>query len=198
MNSVIPFTKEIKFDNKICEITSISLEEKYDCTSDTIDGEFIISGEYKTHELSVNKEEFSYNLPFSVDLTENINPDTLSFEITDFSYDILNDNILKVNIEFKIDASIKEVVNDFTTDVEELLNDNDEMSRIDKKDEKTIIESIDSNDSEYMTYHVHIVKESDTIESICNMYKIDNNTLADYNDLNEFDIGKKLIIVSDE
>ena len=104
MKNVIPFTKEIKFDNNISEITSISLEENYNATSDTIDGEFIISGDYKSHELSINKESFEYKLPFSVDLTEKIIPDTLDFEITDFSYDILNDNTLKVNIEFKFDA----------------------------------------------------------------------------------------------
>ena len=32
MKNVIPFTKEITFDNKISEITSISLEENYNCT----------------------------------------------------------------------------------------------------------------------------------------------------------------------
>ena len=47
MKNVIPFTKEITFDNKISEITSISLEENYNCTEDTIDGEFIVSGDYK-------------------------------------------------------------------------------------------------------------------------------------------------------
>lgn len=229
MKNVIPFTKEIKFDNKISEITSISLEENYNCTNDTIDGEFIISGEYKSHELSVNKENFEYKLPFSVDLTEKIIPETMNFEITDFSYDILNDNTLKVNIEFKFDADLDESREELITDVEELLNkdepeslditedvsineskkeDNDLLiedtkecsdndARIDKEEENTIIDSINQNDDEFMTYHVHIVKESETIESICALYNSNSNLLAEYNDLNEFKVGEKLIVVEE-
>lgn len=225
MKNVIPFTKEINFENKISEITSISLEENYNCTQDTIDGEFIVSGDYKTHELSVNKETFLYKLPFSVDLTEKIIPDTLNFEITDFSYDILNDNILKVNIEFTFDAQKDESREDIVEDVEKLLNtdtkeideivneenndiakedeeitheDDDSLQRIDKDDEKTIIDSINQNDNEYTTYHIHIIKESETIESICALYNSNASLLAEYNDLNEFKVGEKLIVVEED
>ena len=45
----------------------------------------IISGDYKAHELSVNKDEFSYTLPFSIELSENLDLDTIDFSITDFS-----------------------------------------------------------------------------------------------------------------
>lgn len=223
MKNVIPFTKEINFENKISEITSISLEENYNCTQDTIDGEFIVSGDYKTHELSVNKETFLYKLPFSVDLTEKIIPDTLNFEITDFSYDILNDNILKVNIEFTFDAQKDKSREDIVEDVEKLLDtdtqeidkivneenndnakeddetiDDDSLQRIDKDDEKTIIDSINQNDNEYTTYHIHIIKESETIESICALYNSNANLLAEYNDLNEFKVGEKLIVVEED
>ena len=223
MKNVIPFTKEINFENKISEITSISLEENYNCTQDTIDGEFIVSGDYKTHELSVNKETFLYKLPFSVDLTEKIIPDTLNFEITDFSYDILNDNILKVNIEFTFDAQKDESREDIVEDVEKLLDtdtqeidkivneennasakeddetiEDDSLQRIDKDDEKTIIDSINQNDNEYTTYHIHIIKESETIESICALYNSNANLLAEYNDLNEFKVGEKLIVVEED
>lgn len=211
MKNVIPFTKEITFDNKISEITSISLEENYNCTEDTIDGEFIVSGDYKTHELSVNKESFLYKLPFSVDLTEKIIPDTLNFEITDFSYDILNDNVLKVNIEFSFDAKKDENTRDYASEVEELLNtdtkdetkevalkEENDLERIDKEDENTIIESINQEDNEYITYHIHIIKESETVESICAMYKTNANLIAEYNDLNEFKVGEKLIIVEED
>lgn len=211
MKNVIPFTKEITFDNKISEITSISLEENYNCTEDTIDGEFIVSGDYKTHELSVNKESFSYKLPFSVDLTEKIIPDTLNFEITDFSYDILNDNILKVNIEFSFDAKRDESTRDYASEVEELLNNNSleepkieekiedkNEDRLDKEDENTIIDSIKDKDNEYITYHIHVIKESETVESICTMYKTNANLIAEYNDLTDFKVGEKLIIVEED
>lgn len=227
MKNVIPFTKEIKFDNKISEITSISLEENYNSTSDTIDGEFIVSGDYRTHELSVNRENFEYKLPFSVDLTEKINPDTLNFEITDFSYDILNDDTLKVNIEFKIDAEKEEVREEVFHEVDELLNNEQVISdlieevkeqedkdnnneredieelqteengeeRLDIEEENTILDSINQDENEYTTYHIHIVKEAETIESICALYNSDTTLLAEYNDLNEFKVGEKLIVV---
>ena len=212
MNNVIPFTKEIKFDSNISEITSISLEENYNCTCDTIDGEFIVSGNYKSHELSVNKEDFEYKLPFSVDLTEKIIPDTLNFEITDFSYDILNDNTLKVNIEFKFDAELDESREELYNEVEEYINESIEEKniieddsleeviiedRIDKEDENTIIDSIKDSDDEYMTYHIHIVKESETVESICALYNSNTNLLSEYNDLSEFKVGEKLIVVEE-
>lgn len=227
MKNVIPFTKEIKFDNKISEITSISLEENYNSTSDTIDGEFIVSGDYRTHELSVNRENFEYKLPFSVDLTEKINPDTLNFEITDFSYDILNDDTLKVNIEFEIDAEKEEVREEVFHEVDELLNNEQVISdlieevkeqedkdnnneredieelqteengeeRLDIEEENTILDSINQDENEYTTYHIHIVKEAETIESICALYNSDTTLLAEYNDLNEFKVGEKLIVV---
>lgn len=220
MKNVIPFTKEIKFESNISEITSISLEENYNCTCDTIDGEFIISGDYKTHELSVNKETFEYKLPFSVDLTEKIIPDTLNFEITDFSYDILNDNILKINIEFKFDAEKNENRQELYNEVEEYLNEsleekNDVMEYndiekevvIDSEEEKvridveedTIIDAIKNNEGdEYMTYHVHIIKESETIESICALYNSNTTLLSEYNDLSEFKVGEKLIVVEED
>ena len=212
MKNVIPFTKEIKFDNNISEITSISLEENYNATSDTIDGEFIISGDYKSHELSINKESFEYKLPFSVDLTEKIIPDTLDFEITDFSYDILNDNTLKVNIEFKFDAELDEVREELYTEVEEYINESIEEKneveenipemnivedRIDVEDENTIIDMVNEDDDEYMTYHIHMIKESETIESICALYNSNTNLLSEYNDLSEFKVGEKLIVVEE-
>ena len=110
MNCVIPYTKEIVFKTKIAEISSISLEHEMNINDTELLGNFIVSGDYKSHELSVNKEEFSYTLPFSIEITENIDLDTIDFSITDFSYEIKGDNTLKVFIEFSVLASEKEIV----------------------------------------------------------------------------------------
>ena len=201
MENIIPFTKEITFDNKISEITSISLEEKYNFENDAIDGEFKIFGDYKTHELSVNKEDFSYNLPFSVDLTEKIDSDTLSLEITDFSYDILNENILKVNIEFKINADVIEDSSSFEEMIDAISDEEEKEEledRISENDKNTIIDSIADNNEEFITYHIHIVKESETIESICALYNSNVNLLSEYNDLTNFKVGDKLLVVEED
>ena len=95
MDFVIPYTKEITFDTKIAEIDSISLEHEMDVNESEILGNFIVTGEYKSHELSANKEAFSHTIPFSIDLPNNIIKDTISFEITDFTYEIEDDNEIK-------------------------------------------------------------------------------------------------------
>ena len=46
MNCIIPYTKEIPFNSKIKEITSISLEHEMNINEGEILGNFIVSGEY--------------------------------------------------------------------------------------------------------------------------------------------------------
>ena len=102
MNCIIPYTKDIKFNTNICEILSISLENEYTVNDNEILGNFIVSGDYKSHEVSVNKEHFEHVLPFSVNLTTRIDADSVDFAIEDFTYEIIDKNILKVNIEYSI------------------------------------------------------------------------------------------------
>lgn len=104
MKNSIPYTKEIPFDGKLAEICSISLEHELQINDTEIEGNFIVSGEYKAHEVSVNKETFTYKLPFSVEVTDRIKKDSISFEIQDFTYEILNNSILKVDILFEVSA----------------------------------------------------------------------------------------------
>ena len=49
MKMSIPYEKEIVFNTKIAEITSISLEYEANVLDDDIEGEFIVSGDYKIH-----------------------------------------------------------------------------------------------------------------------------------------------------
>lgn len=104
VKSIVPYKKEISFGSKIAEITSMSLEHEIDLTPEEVHGNFIISGDYKSHEVSVNREPFLYKLPFSIEITDHVDLDTFQFEITDFSYDVLNDDTVEVDIEFAISA----------------------------------------------------------------------------------------------
>ena len=109
MNCKIPFTKDIDFEKKVSEITSISLEHETKVEEGTLKGNFIVSGDFKSHEVSVNKEPFSYILPFEIDLTENVDVDTIEFMIEDFTYEVIEGSILRVNIDFNVIASLKEI-----------------------------------------------------------------------------------------
>ena len=231
MNLIIPFTKDIKFNSSIAEITSISLEHDYTVNDGVILGNFIVSGDYKSHELSVNKEHFEYVLPFSVELTTRIDRNSVDFSIEDFTYEIKNNDTLEVRIEYSVNAleekeePQEEVVEeeplferveedvtleDMLDKINEDIRDDEEAEETDKEDtmetevieqrdvteddKKTIIDSINDADDAFVTYHIHIMKETDTIDSVCTKYNTTSNILSEYNDLSTVAIGDKLII----
>ncbi len=222
MNLIIPFTKDIKFNSSIAEITSISLEHDYTVNDGEILGNFTISGDYKSHEVSVNKEHFEYVLPFSVELTTRIDRDSVDFNIEDFTYEIKNNDTLEVKIEYSVNAleekeeineePLFERVEEDTTledmldsiDEEEVRDDNANEDTIKNnvlderevgEDEKnTIIDGIDDADDAFVTYHIHIMKETDTIDSVCTKYNTNASILGEYNDLSTVAVGEKLII----
>lgn len=110
MNKIIPFKKEIEFNTKISEISSVSLEHKINSiNNDLISGEFIIEGEYKIIEGSINKESYKHVIPFDIAIGPNYNLDNVSIDIDNFYYDIMNDKILKVNIDLSVN-NIEEVI----------------------------------------------------------------------------------------
>ncbi len=240
MNTKIPFTKDITFEKKVSEITSISLEHEINVEDSVLKGNFIVSGDYKSHEVSVNKEPFSYILPFEIELSRDIDTETIEFMIDDFTYEIIDNTDLRVNIDFNILASKKEIVEEpesIFEDASELFSDNDEeretinqenvnnledilneevvetknevlpqevddnlrdqvavQSTIKEVSEDTIINSIKNTDDEYTTYHIHMVSDGETVETICTMYNSNLNILGEYNELGELNAGDKVII----
>ena len=233
----IPFEKEIEFKTNISEITKMSLEHDFNVNDNVVLGNFYISGEYRPHEVSINTEDFKYTLPFEVNLREDINKDTLEFNIEDFSYDVSDHKILKVNIEYSLKAEINsdnfERVNE--SELESELNyiddflDNDNLKgdkdenlekssekmetneeeyqeeleieeqakdevRLNKDNEKTIMDTIKDSDDTFVTYHIHIVKENETIESICAKYNVSSSLISEYNDIDSISLGDKILI----
>ena len=217
MNCIIPFTKDVKFKSNIAEILSVSLEHDYTANETEVLGNFTISGEYKTHEVSVNKEHFEYVLPFSVNMTNKIDTNSVNFEVQDFTYEVVDNDTLRVNIEYSINADeIKEEETLFKQ-VEEPTLDNllDEIDRevekvpempeepkeeikeerdISEEAKDTILNNINDSDDVYVTYHIHEMKETDTIESICIKYNTSDAILGEYNDLSTLTLGDKIII----
>lgn len=213
LNCKIPFTKDIDFEKKVSEITSISLEHETKVEDGVLKGNFIVSGDFKSHEVSVNKEAFSYILPFEIDLAEDVDENTIEFMIEDFTYEIIESCILRVNIDFNVIASLKEreeepeeeplfqdAENAFL-EKEEAIDERKEedISETEKVEEEresedTIISNIKGEDNEYATYHIHMVSDGESVETICTMYNSNLNILQDYNDLSNISTGDKLII----
>ena len=67
------------------------------------------------------------------------------------------------------------------------------FEEVSKENNFNIFESVDNSDT-YVTYHVYIVKEEDTIESIMKKYNVDKEQISLYNTIEEIKPGTKLII----
>lgn len=221
MKQIISFKKELPFKTKVSDITSISLERELKVEEEGIvTGVFHITGDYKMNEGSINREEFSFALPFDITLDPRYDITTIKADIEDFYYDVINSDTLKVNIDLFVEAEylpepikeekemeeIEEEKEDIPNIIdikpeEELLSDKEEETREDSVEESEEREAVAAdlfsnldNSETYVTYYVYIVKEEDNIDKILNKYGITKEELEDYNDISDVKAGDKLII----
>ena len=216
MKKIVPFKKDISFDNNIAEISSISLEHTLKLQEENIvSGEFIISGTYKMTEASLNVDPFEYKLPFDISVDKKYDTKNIDVDINDFYYEVTNNEILSVSIEVVLDGleekpREEKEENTLTDEIETLEEtrevenqtqtvsvENNEIEVNEETNVKSIFEDSDENER-YAVYKVHIVTENDTIESISSEYNVNREDLEAYNDLSELKIGDKLIIPSHE
>ena len=197
MKNIIPYEHDIKFDNKIAEVTSISLEHNDSIKDNCISGEFIVSGEYKTHAISVNKEPFNYQIPFTVDLPDRVINNSINYDIVDFTYDIKDDNTLTIKIELEVSYDEMEEPEDIIELVEEPRLDEIEVpieSKVENDSNNIIMDNVINNVDTYITYHVYNVKENDNIDEIAKNYNSTKDLIMEYNNIDELKDGIKLII----
>lgn len=200
MKKLIPFKKDIVFKTPVSEITSISLEHNLNFNGNTVIGNFVVSGNYKINDTSINVETFSYELPVEICIDEKYILTNATIDITDFYYELINNNTLNVNIEVTIDKlQEKPIIEELNKIAEDLQEVNFERTVLEEPErcveEETLFKYTDKSDS-YTTYNIYIVREGDTIESIIQKYNVEKEILQDYNDLEELKIGDKLIIPS--
>lgn len=191
MKQIIPFKKDLPFKTKVSDITSISLERKIEILDGGIvTGTFYITGDYKMNEGSINREEFSFDLPFDITLDPRYDISSVKADIEDFYYDVINEDTLKVNIDLYIEA---EYLPDTSLDnnilTEEDKSDN-EMNNVQKEDEPVeedrniMMESkSDSKNDE----NIEIEKDKEvTSEKIKNDDATMNDSDIERNDVDDF------------
>lgn len=191
MKQIIPFKKDLPFKTKVSDITSISLERKIEILDGGIvTGTFYITGDYKMNEGSINREKFSFDLPFDITLDPRYDVNSVKADIEDFYYDVINDDTLKVNIDLYIEA---EYLPDTSLDnnilTEEDKSDN-EMNDVQKEDEPVeedrniMMESkSDSKNDE----NIEIEKDKEvTSEKIKNDDATMNDSDIERNDVDDF------------
>ena len=177
--------KDFKFSNNIAEITSISIEEKHDVVDNILKGNFIVSGEYKIHEISLNKEKFSFKVPYEYDIRSDMDASSLNVEITDFVYESDNDG-LYVTIDYDVLGDRKDILlfddkedldkflksrevelimDDVNNEIEEAIEkeENRESECIENKEETEIIE--DNKEKEIEKF-LDDIKNEPTIDEV--------------------------------
>lgn len=222
MKQVIPFYKEIVFKNNIANLTSISLEHTEKILDGEVSGEFIVYGDYKIHNDTTEKEEFKYKLPFTALIPNDIDPSTVSIDINDFRYEQIDNDVLRVDIDFCIEGEVlQEVVDDreildevddsISEEIDEILGfkEVEKLEEIDIPKEGVCVEEVRDEMieeiiehkeekietlEEYVTYHVHVVGNNDSLENIIKLYNTNLDMLNQYNDIKDLKVGDKVII----
>ncbi len=217
MNKEITFTKDLEFNTRIGEINTISLEDDLKYIDESIDGNLYVSGKYKILDGSMLLEDFSFSIPCSIDIALNLDNDSVKFNISNFTYEVIDNKILRCNISIIVSGDIKhrECDND---DVPEFLKEipvkerdsevNITNSNIEKEteeesnDNKNIIETSSIfatlDDNNFSTYRVYIMRENDSLDDVIKKYNTNKETLALYNDLDNIRVNSSIIIPDDE
>lgn len=205
MNEIVSFTKEIDLKNNIDKIVSISLEHtlNYD-TESSIKGDLIVSGSYRQNQVSLIDTPFSYKIPVDIVLDSKYDLSNVTIDIDNFTYDLIDNNKLKIDVDLIIDnLELKEEldnVNDLfleTKEEEKLEVEATEPPKeelIEKKENDSLFSNISSSNETYSSYSIYIMKDDDTIESIMEKYRVSRKELEEYNNLNDINKGSKIII----
>ena len=221
MNKIIPFSKDINFNDVIGEVTSILLDDDLSFTDKyTISGRLTVRGSHKYGDI---EEDFSFDIPVLISVDDKYDTEKTTISVDDFYYEIINEKILKVKIDlilddlyYKDDRDISLEMNDknndnlqFNLETEKINLDFDKEnineSNInlditnDKSDNTANVDDLfksDNLDKNYSVYRVYTVNDGDTLDSILDKYKVSKDELELYNDLTKLEIGTKLIIPS--
>ena len=226
MKKIIPFSKDLLFKTKIGEITSIALDNTLKLEGNLVSGEFLINGTYKIVENGESEEKFHYDVPVDITIDNKYDTSNCVISIDDFSYEIINEESLRVNISVMLDdldikddpiesieiESIDREIGLDDKEVEEasIINNNSNNKTINvdidsnvninsPKEEITLEEELLSNmdsNPEYSIYRVYTMKDDDTIDKILETFGVNRELLSEYNDLENIVIGSKIIIPS--
>ena len=174
------FEENIPFD--------ITLDSKYDASKVTIDiDDFyyeIVNDEFLRVHIDVLVDNLVYEKKEVEKPKEIIKEEReeISTIINERNDDLMNDN---VNLsDKKEDTLIRE------EDVKTSKKDEERESDITNKIETGLFDK----EEKYITYKVHIVRDTETIDEITAKYNVSKEELEKYNDLNNIVLGTKIII----
>ncbi len=156
MHEIVSFTKDIEFKTMINKITSISLEHTLMLSgSDSIKGDFIVSGTYKMTAASQLENDFSYKIPVDIVMDDKYDLTNLVIDIDDFTYEVVDEEILRVNIDLLLDKLELKKVEEVKGDEKEKEEDNlvtlDDLFMESDTKEKLELDDLDSHSEKEIT-----------------------------------------------
>ena len=170
MRQIVNIEKEIAFKTMLGDITSISLEEDLSFINDSeIEGNLIVSGTYRMTEASTLEEEFNYKVPVEIMLTSNLDEDKRKVAINNFTYKIVNEEALLINVELLIEGLEKIELEEDTSDFE-----TEKIDDIDTFEEESLTEEV-RGDSD-MNEDIEVLSTD-----------LDDNTLPDFSTVDHVD-----------
>lgn len=183
MRQIIPFKQDLLFKTKISEITSISLEHSLSLKEDDIvSGEFFISGDYKMTASSINREKFSFNLPFEIQMDSKYDVNSMVIDIDNFYYEVVDGEILSVNIDVFVEG-------DKVLDAPALDNEVD-LVTLNNEDDRGDDDTVSFDDLSSIT------NEDDMVESINYISSINNKNINDNAPINVSDSSNTNDLIS--
>lgn len=177
MKKSVAFEKDLSFPTMIGEISSISLDEDLSFVdSSNVSGNFVISGKYKMTEASRLEEEFSFDIPIEISLIESFDLSTANIHITDFTYEVVDDDTLRSHITVLIEGIEEVSLSDEDVDSVENVEQVVEQDVVERNDEENSYHNIIEVDCEErecdgdMKEEKEIpVKENDTLNNNTNV-----------------------------
>lgn len=224
MNQKIEFKKDCMLKTYVSSITDISLTHDYKILDDTIEGYFDVTGSYKVTMSSVETESFMFTIPFTIALSSLIDKDTIDLKLSDFNYSVEKDVLhlkmfldmdyqeIEIKEDIKDNEEIDNMINDLmdkesTTDIKSPSEFHNEVmldNVIDSKEEVSTKENVSEKnfntifnevkESNFSKYKVYIMRSEDTLESILVKYNVTMDEIKEYNDIDNINIGSKIVI----
>ena len=187
MNEIVSLSKEIDFNTMIDRITSISLEHTLMKDGEfNIKGDLIVTGTYKQTVASQIDNPFSYKIPVDIELDPKYDLSNVNVDIDDFTYEVIDDNKLKINVDLILNNLEKKEISTVLEDTsdDELVSVND-LFLEDSKDEKLEVpkekmETLDFDEEKVnVVEKVNDVKE-DLSESLFSNIDSSNESYSTY------------------
>ena len=179
MKKKVTFDKSMEFPSMIGQISAISLDSALRFVDETsIEGDLIVSGKYKLTEASQLEEDFYYKIPIEITLTENLDIDHSSIEISDFTYET-QENMLICHIELFINGI--EIIEEKIVEEERECDGEKKMENEIEIPHKNIEEEI-VKEEKNIKDNVNILDENEGIEESNETDEKDNSLFFNFKD----------------